>query len=303
MKLVQDTFEVRRLLEAQAAACAADRHDAANPLKRLRQLAPIPAGIGPEAEAAQEQENAQFPPGRRPGRGQRGPVRSGPELPGPGRPLHGPWVPRAGGASADHGRAPGGRRGHLEARPRGGGSGPMARHLGECRPSSCGPCSAASGTTSRSSRAALFVSRFASLAPRPLGPSLDSEAIHEPRASSASPSWRRAPFSPGARRSRRGLTIETLARRQAPVAGRLVAGRRVASRSSGTGRASRTSMSWGRPRGRRALTLHEAGLVDGLFWSPDAARLLRARRRPVAVPGGRRRRRGGRVDDAGRRGE
>jgi DNA-binding GntR family transcriptional regulator len=59
MKLVQDTFEVRRLLEAQAAACAADRHDAAT-LKRLRQLAPIPAGMGPEAREAAQEANAQF---------------------------------------------------------------------------------------------------------------------------------------------------------------------------------------------------------------------------------------------------
>jgi DNA-binding GntR family transcriptional regulator len=59
MKLVQDTFEVRRLLETQAAACAAERRDGAT-LRRLRQLAPIPAGIGPEAREAAQEANAQF---------------------------------------------------------------------------------------------------------------------------------------------------------------------------------------------------------------------------------------------------
>src|SRR5262245_18016553 len=59
MKLVQDTFEVRRVLEAQAAACAADRRDAST-LRRLRQLAPIPSGLGPEAREAAQEANAQF---------------------------------------------------------------------------------------------------------------------------------------------------------------------------------------------------------------------------------------------------
>jgi DNA-binding GntR family transcriptional regulator len=59
MKLVQDTFEVRRLLEAQAAACAAERSSPAT-LMRLRQLAPIPAGVGPEAREAAQDANARF---------------------------------------------------------------------------------------------------------------------------------------------------------------------------------------------------------------------------------------------------
>jgi DNA-binding GntR family transcriptional regulator len=59
MKLVQDTFEVRRLLEAQAAACAADRRDS-DALKRLRQLAPIPSGADAQAREAAQEANAQF---------------------------------------------------------------------------------------------------------------------------------------------------------------------------------------------------------------------------------------------------
>ncbi len=59
MKLIQDTFEVRRLLEAQAAACAAGRHDSAS-LRLLRQLAPIPAGTGPAARQAAQEANARF---------------------------------------------------------------------------------------------------------------------------------------------------------------------------------------------------------------------------------------------------
>ena len=59
MKLIQDTFEVRRLLEGQAAACAAERHDAPM-LLRLRQLAPLPAPIGEEGRRAARETNALF---------------------------------------------------------------------------------------------------------------------------------------------------------------------------------------------------------------------------------------------------
>jgi DNA-binding GntR family transcriptional regulator len=59
MKLLQDTFEVRRLLEAQASACAAERHDLPT-LHRLRQLAPIPSGAGPGGRQAAQQANSRF---------------------------------------------------------------------------------------------------------------------------------------------------------------------------------------------------------------------------------------------------
>src|SRR5262245_53169750 len=59
MKLVQDTFEVRRVLESQAAACASERGDAVT-LRRLRQLAPIPAGAAPEARQEAPDATARF---------------------------------------------------------------------------------------------------------------------------------------------------------------------------------------------------------------------------------------------------
>jgi DNA-binding GntR family transcriptional regulator len=59
VKVIQDTFEVRRLLEAQASACAAERHDLAT-LQRLRRLAPIPSGLGPAARKAAQEANTRF---------------------------------------------------------------------------------------------------------------------------------------------------------------------------------------------------------------------------------------------------
>lgn len=56
VKLIQDTFEVRRVLEAQASACAAERHDPET-LLRLRQLAPLPAGQGRQAS---QEANTRF---------------------------------------------------------------------------------------------------------------------------------------------------------------------------------------------------------------------------------------------------
>ena len=59
VKIIQDTFEVRRVLESQAAACAAERHDPAT-LLRLRQLAPIPSGQGTKAREAAREANSRF---------------------------------------------------------------------------------------------------------------------------------------------------------------------------------------------------------------------------------------------------
>jgi DNA-binding GntR family transcriptional regulator len=59
VKLVQDTFEVRRVLEAHASACAAERHDPAT-LLRLRQLAPIPSGQGTDGRRAAREANTRF---------------------------------------------------------------------------------------------------------------------------------------------------------------------------------------------------------------------------------------------------
>jgi DNA-binding GntR family transcriptional regulator len=60
VRLVQDTFEVRRLLEGTAAARAAEVSSPAAVL-RLRQLAPVPYVVGDAASAKRaEQANTQF---------------------------------------------------------------------------------------------------------------------------------------------------------------------------------------------------------------------------------------------------
>ena len=59
VKLIQDTFEVRRVLEARASACAAERHDPAT-LPRLRELAPIPSGQGAKGRQAAQEANTRF---------------------------------------------------------------------------------------------------------------------------------------------------------------------------------------------------------------------------------------------------
>ena len=59
LKRIQDTFEVRRVLEAEAAAKAAARHDD-RALQRLRQLAPLPPMIGEGAREAARLANSRF---------------------------------------------------------------------------------------------------------------------------------------------------------------------------------------------------------------------------------------------------
>jgi DNA-binding GntR family transcriptional regulator len=60
VRLVQDTFEVRRLLEGTAASRAAEISSPATVL-RLRQLAPVPYAVGdPSAASRADQANAQF---------------------------------------------------------------------------------------------------------------------------------------------------------------------------------------------------------------------------------------------------
>jgi DNA-binding GntR family transcriptional regulator len=59
VKSIQDTFEVRRLLEGQAAAHAAKRHDPSM-LRRLRELAPVPAVSDEEGRRSAREANTRF---------------------------------------------------------------------------------------------------------------------------------------------------------------------------------------------------------------------------------------------------
>jgi DNA-binding GntR family transcriptional regulator len=59
LKSIQDTFDVRRALESEAAAGAALRRDA-SALDRLRALAPLPQGVGEGAAEAARLANASF---------------------------------------------------------------------------------------------------------------------------------------------------------------------------------------------------------------------------------------------------